>query len=119
MSHAVDDFSECKAGLEVEISPPLGMLGEPDAAQHYLADDHTARAEIARHHADLVTFYERSERTHEQLPSPFRITAAATLPWARSRIGLARRAAARLDVYFEAMHIVVEQIDLGLAEIAN
>ncbi|MGI6414828.1 MAG: hypothetical protein ACOX1P_04105 [Thermoguttaceae bacterium] len=47
------------------------------------------------------------------------LTAAATLPWARSRIGLARRVAARLDVYFEVMHILVEQIDLGLPEIAN
>lgn len=46
MSHAVDDFSECTAGLEVEIRASLGMLGEPNAAQHYLADDHTARAEI-------------------------------------------------------------------------
>jgi hypothetical protein len=119
VSHSVDDYSECDAGFDVEISPPFGMLTEPDAVQPYLAVARAARSEATSRRTALVMIYKAAEWMHEPLASPYRVTATATILWAKSRAWLGRQTASRLDVYFEAMHILVEQLELGLPEIAG
>lgn len=117
-SHSVDDYSECQAGFDVQISPPLAMT-EPYSVQTYVAAAEDVRAEITARHADLVAFYDLAEWTCELLASPYRVTTMGTLLWARSRRRLGRRKAMRLDVRFQAMHILFEQHELQLPEIAG
>ena len=118
-SHTVDYFSECDAGFKVDVSPPLKVLAEPELAEAYLAAVHTCRAEIESRPGDAGLFFELAHFQHELLASPYRLDATGIILWAKHRKELKRRRAAELEVYFVVMHILVEQFDLGLPDIAD
>lgn len=119
VSQSVDDFSECEAGFEVEISPPLTMSTASDAVQAYLTAAGAVRSEIRSQSATLALFYELAKFEHVSWISPYRLTATGTLLWAKLRRGLDRQTVRQVDARFEIMHILVEQIDLALPEIAD
>lgn len=119
MSHSVDYFSDGDAGFKVDVSPPLKMLTEPELAEAYLTAACTCRADIKRRADDVRLFFELAFFDNELLASPYRLDATGTLLWAKHRRGLGERRAAELEVFFVAMHILVEQFDLGLPEIAD
>ena len=119
MSYSVDYFSDCDAGFKVDVSPPLAMLTEPELAEAYLTAACAFRADIENRLADVGLFFELAFFDNELLASPYRLDATGTLLWAKHRRGLGERRAAELEVFFVAMHILVEQFDLGLPEIAD
>lgn len=119
MSHSVDYFSDCDAGFKVDVNPPLAMLTEPELAAIYMTAACTCRADIKRRADDVRLFFELAFFDNELLASPFRLDATGTILWAKHRRELGERRAAELEVFFVAMHILVEQFDLGLPEIAD
>ena len=88
-------------------------------AEAYLTAACTSRAEIESRPGDVGLFFQLAHFEHELLASPYRLDATGTILWAKHRKGLGRRRAAELEVYFVVMHILVEQFDLGLPEIAD
>lgn len=119
VSHCVDDLSEGELGFAVEISPPLSISTEFAAIQAYLLAAEAVRAEVASQSDTLRLFYELAKFQHDCLISPCRLTATGTLLWARSRRSLSKLQARQIDVYFEAMHVFVEQHELRLPDIAD
>ena len=119
MSHSVYYFSECDAGFRVDVSPPLKILTEPELAEAYLTAASTSRADIESRPGDVGLFFQLAFFDNELLASPYRLDATGTTLWAKHRKGLGSRRTAELEVYFVVMHILVEQFDLGLPEIAD
>jgi len=119
MSHSVDYFSECAAGFTVDVRPPRRMLTQPVLAEAYLIAAGTCRADIESRPGDVGLFFQLAFVDNELLASPYRLDATGTILWAKHRKGLGKRRAAELEIYFEVMHILVEQFDLGLGEIAD